>query len=80
MTPDMVTGLLVFAGMIIMVLLGVPIFLSMLAGSFVGFIAIGGIKMMIVQFTTAPFSLGANYTYAVLPLFMLVGSLASVTE
>ena len=79
MTPDMVTGLLVFAGMIIMVLLGVPIFLSMLAGSFVGFIAIGGIKMMIVQFTTAPFSLGANYTYAVLPLFMLVGSLASVT-
>lgn len=56
MTPDMVTGLLVFAGMIIMVLLGVPIFLSMLAGSFVGFIAIGGIKMMIVQFTTAPFS------------------------
>ena len=79
MTPDMITGLWVFAGMIIMVLLGVPIFISMLAGSFVGFIAIGGLKMMVVQFTTAPFSLGANYTYAVLPLFMLVGSLASVT-
>lgn len=79
MTPEMITGLWVFAGMIIMVLLGVPIFVSMLAGSFVGFIAIGGLKMMVVQFTTAPFSLGANYTYAVLPLFMLVGSLASVT-
>ncbi len=79
MTPEMITGLLVFAGMIFMVLMGVPIFLSMLAGSFVGFIAIGGLRMMIVQFTTAPFSLGANYTYAVLPLFMLVGSLASVT-
>ena len=79
MTPEMITGLWVFAGMIIMVLLGVPIFISMLAGSFVGFIAIGGLKMMVVQFTTAPFSLGANYTYAVLPLFMLVGSLASVT-
>ena len=79
MTPEMITGLWVFAGMIIMVLLGVPIFISMLAGSFVGFLAIGGLKMMVVQFTTAPFSLGANYTYAVLPLFMLVGSLASVT-
>lgn len=79
MTPEMTIGLLVFAAMIAMVLLGVPIFVSMLASSLVGFIAIGGVKMMIVQFTTAPFSLGANYTYAVLPLFMLVGSLASVT-
>ena len=79
MTPDMIIGLLVFAGMLVLVLLGVPIFLSMLAGSFVGFILLGGIRMMVVQFTTAPFSLGANYTYAVLPLFMLVGSLASVT-
>lgn len=79
MTPEMITGLLVFAAMIAMVLLGVPIFVSMLASSLVGFIAIGGVKMMIVQFTTAPFSLGANYTYAVLPLFVLVGSLASVT-
>ena len=79
MTPEMTIGVVVFAGMIFMVLLGIPIFVSMLVGSFVGFIAIGGLKMMIVQFTTAPFSLGANYTYAVLPLFMLVGSLASVT-
>lgn len=79
MSPDMLIGLLVFAGMIALVLLGAPIFVSMLAGSFVGFILIGGVKMMVVQFTTAPFSLGANYTYAVLPLFMLVGSLASVT-
>ena len=79
MTPDMIIGLVIFAGMLIMVLLGVPIFISMLAGSFVGFIILGGVKMMVVQFTTAPFSLGANYTYAVLPLFMLVGSLASVT-
>lgn len=79
MTPEMITGLLIFAGMIALVLLGVPIFVSMLAGSFVGFLAIGGLRMAIVQFTTAPFSLGANYTYAVLPLFMLVGSLASIT-
>ena len=79
MTPEMIIGLVVFAVMIAMVLLGVPIFVSMLASACVGFIAIGGVKMMIVQFTTAPFSLGANYTYAVLPLFMLVGSLASVT-
>ena len=79
MTPDMIIGLCVFAGMIILVLLGIPVFVSMLAGSFVGFLLLGGTSMMVTQFTTAPFSLGANYTYAVLPLFMLVGSLAGVT-
>ena len=79
MTTEMIIGLAVFAAMILMVLLGVPIFVAMLAGSFAGFWLIGGFRMVVTQFTTAPFSLGANYTYAVLPLFMLVGSLAGVT-
>ena len=79
MTPDMIIGLVVFAVMILCVLIGIPIFVAMLAASAVGFWLIGGPNMMITQFTTAPFSLGANYTYAVLPLFMLVGSLAGVT-
>ena len=30
-------------------------------------------------FTTYPFDLGANYNYAVLPMFMLVGALAGET-
>ena len=79
MTTEMIIGLAVFAAMILLVLLGVPIFVAMLAGSFVGFWLIGGFRMVVTQFTTAPFSLGANYTYAVLPLFMLVGSLAGIT-
>ncbi len=59
MTPDMIVGLVVFAVMILCVLIGIPIFVAMLAASAVGFWLIGGPNMMITQFTTAPFSLGA---------------------
>jgi tripartite ATP-independent transporter DctM subunit len=65
--------------MIALILLGVPVFLSMMISCFAGFCAIGGPQMAITQFTTAPLNVGASYTYAVLPLFMLIGSLAGVT-
>ncbi|MDR1766202.1 MAG: TRAP transporter large permease subunit [Lachnospiraceae bacterium] len=74
-------GLLVFIMMMVMVFMGIPVFVSMLTSTFVGFVVLygGDVRMLITQFTNAPFSLGANYNYAVLPMFMLVGSLAGVT-
>ncbi len=74
-------GILVFLLMMVLVFIGVPVFVSMLCSAFVGFIALygGSVTMMMTQFTTAPFDLGANYNYAVLPMFMLVGALAGET-
>lgn len=72
-------GIIMFLIMVGLILIGVPIFASMLSCSMVGFYLIGGTKMLLSQITSAPFTLGANYSYAVLPLFMLVGSLAGVT-
>lgn len=72
-------GIVCFLAMVALILIGVPIFVSMLSCSMVGFYLIGGTKMVLSQFTQAPFTLGASYTYAVLPLFMLVGTLAGVT-
>lgn len=72
-------GILFFLIMIVLILFGVPVFLSMMICCFAGFCAIGGPQMSITQFTTAPLTVGASYTYAVLPLFMLIGSLAGVT-
>ena len=68
-----------FILLIAMALIGIPIFVDMLVCSFIGFYLMGGMNMVITQFTQAPFSIGASYTYAVLPLFVLVGSLAGVT-
>ena len=53
----------------------------MLTCAFFGFVALygGDMKMALNIFTTYPFDLGANYNYAVLPMFMLVGALAGET-
>lgn len=74
-------GILIFLLMMVMVFAGIPIFISMLTCSFVGFVVLyaGDAKMALNIFTTYPFQLGANYNYAVLPMFMLVGALAGET-
>ena len=79
MTTAGLIGIGVFVLLMVLVFIGVPIWVSMLGCSFLGFMLLGGLKITVLQFTQAPFTLGANYTYAVLPLFMLVGSLAGET-
>lgn len=79
--PAWLIGLIVFGIMMVMVFTGIPIFVSMLTCAFFGFVALygGDMKMALNIFTTYPFDLGANYNYAVLPMFMLVGALAGET-
>lgn len=74
-------GIIVFILMLVLVFLGCPVFVSLLCASFVGFIWLkdGSFALLLSKFTTTPFDLAANYTYAVLPMFMLVGSLAGET-
>lgn len=79
MTTTGIIGICIFLLLMVLVFCGVPIWVSMLGCSFLGFFLIGGMNLVSIQFTQAPFTLGANYTYAVLPLFMLVGSLAGET-
>ncbi len=81
MTPETLIGIGFFVGMMVMIFCGIPVFISMLVASFGGFIAIsfGTMHMTLTQFTDAIFNLGANYNFAVLPLFMLVGALAGAT-
>jgi tripartite ATP-independent transporter DctM subunit len=81
MDQGTIIGIVVFFLMLGMVFTGIPVFLSMLVAAFGGFIALSGgdLTLMLTKFTTGPFSLGANYNYAVLPMFMLVGTLASET-
>lgn len=79
MTTAGLIGIGIFVLLMVLVFLGVPIWVSMLGCSFLGFLLLGGFNLTVIQFTQAPFTLGANYTYAVLPLFMLVGALAGET-
>lgn len=78
---ETIVGIAVFAVLMLLVFLEVPIFVAMLSTAFVGFIIIaqGNPALALVQFTTSIFEKGASYNYAVLPLFMVVGALASET-
>lgn len=74
-------GVIFFLIMMVMIFCGIPVFISMLAASLVGLVVImhGNPTMMLTQFTQGVYNLGANYNYAVLPLFSLVGALVGET-
>ncbi len=76
-----IVGIVIFLVMMAMIFAGVPVFVSMLTCAMIGFLVLqkGDPTLMLSKFKTAPFDLAANYNYAVLPMFMLVGSLAGET-
>lgn len=78
MTATMV-GVLMFVLMTVLILTGIPLAVSMLVSSALGFYLIGGETMLFTQFTTGLFSTCANYSFAVIPLFMVMGALCSET-
>ncbi len=80
MTPAAIGGI-VFLIMMVLIFMGVPIFVSLMSSAFIGFLWVmdGNTAMMLTKFTATPFSLAANYNYAVFPMFMLVGALAGET-
>ena len=78
MAPEVI-GVIFFAIMLLMVLNGIPLFTAMMSTAIVGMWLVSGPKMALLQLAKAPFSLAASYSYAVLPLFTLVGMLAGET-
>lgn len=80
MSEATVIGLIVFAVMIALVLLGIPIYISVIGCSVVGLYLVGGPQILVTQLSSGILSLSASYTYAVIPLFVLVGSLAELTH
>jgi tripartite ATP-independent transporter DctM subunit len=77
MEYNALVGLFSFVGMLVLIFLGVPIFLSMLAGSLAGFWLIGGSAYAFQQMSTGPYYLIASYSFAVVPMFILMGVLAA---
>ena len=68
-----------FLVMTILILLGCPLAISMLLCSIAGFWFISGDVMAMKQMTSGITALGANYNFAVIPFFMIMGQLAGAT-
>lgn len=80
MTPTMI-ALVMFLVLMVLIFLGSPVFIAMLSCGFVGMVwlAGGNLSMAIATFTQTPYASAASFNYAVIPLFMIVGTLAGVT-
>jgi TRAP-type mannitol/chloroaromatic compound transport system permease large subunit len=63
--------------MFVFLMLGVPIFICLLAAAFVGSWLIGGPQYTLQQFASAPYYITSTYSFAVVPLFILMSVLAA---
>lgn len=79
MELNVIVGICCFLGMMALILIGMPIFLSLLTASLVGLWIIGGPDFALTQFTSGPYRITASYTFAVVPLFLLMGVLAGAS-
>ena len=70
-------GLWTFIGMFVALMLGVPIFICLFAAAFVGSWLIGGPIYTLQQFASGPYHITSSYTFAVVPLFILMSVLAA---
>ncbi|SDI71532.1 TRAP transporter large permease [Alloyangia pacifica] len=76
MTP-LAIGIAAIAVMFVIVILGAPIGLAMIAVGFAGFSAIVGVAPALSVLKTAAFETVTSYSFTLIPLFLLMGNLIS---
>jgi len=69
-------ALLATLGMLALLLTGFPVGLSLATAGLAGLVAIGGPQMALAQLQNLPYSLANDYSFAVIPTFVLMGNLA----
>lgn len=76
MDPILIGSLLI-AAMIFVVALGVPVGISMAFVGFAGMWIFNGLPFALGTFMTLPYHVGSQYTFVVIPMFVLMGALAA---
>ena len=75
MDPATLCGLAVVA-LLLLLAMGVPVAVAMGTVGLAGMWVVGGPGLALTQLQTLPYNLGADYAFAVVPLFVLMGNLA----
>ncbi len=70
-------GVAMFAGVIALLVLRVPVAIAMLTAGGLGYVAILGWGPLLNQLKTLTFSRYSSYTLSIIPLFLLMGELAT---
>lgn len=69
-------GGIAFAVLLIFLALGVPVGLALASVAAVGLYLSIGATFMLTTFETTPYTLASNYTFVVVPMFVLMGAIA----
>jgi C4-dicarboxylate transporter DctM subunit len=72
----MILGSIAIGAMLVLLTLGVPVGVAMAAVGFTGMALAVNLQTALTQFQTLPYNLTAEYGFAVMPMFILMGSLA----
>jgi C4-dicarboxylate transporter, DctM subunit len=70
-------GMASFGALLALLAIRVPIGVAMAAVGIAGYIQLDGIKPFLAFMKTAPFDTFGNYSFSVIPLFLLMGNVAS---
>ncbi|MBI4637033.1 MAG: TRAP transporter large permease [Candidatus Rokubacteria bacterium] len=76
MAESILLGALAILAMLILLALGIPVGVAMAAVGFVGMGLTANWQTALIQTQTLPYSLTAEYGFAVMPMFIFMGSLA----
>ena len=72
-----VVGLLAFGGLLLVILARIPIAVALLSVGFLGYAALDGWRTAFAILGGIPFELAGGYSLSVVPLFVLMGAVAS---
>jgi len=70
-------GILVVLGLLLLIFLRVPIAVALALGGLLGYAALDGWATALKMFGSVPFNLASAYSLSVIPLFILMGAVAS---
>ena len=73
MSPQEI-GFLGIAGLLVLLVLGCPVGIAMILVGFAGFAAIIGLGPALTVLQTGAFETAANYSFTLVPLFLLMGA------
>ncbi|CAG1006924.1 MAG: TRAP transporter large permease [Rhizobiaceae bacterium] len=79
MLDPLIIGLIAIAAMLALSLVGVPVGLAMAAVAVVGLWATGGAAFAFNTLTNLPFAMASDYSFVVIPMFVLMGAIASAS-
>lgn len=76
MSSGLISGMLGFAGLLGLLALGVPVAVALALVAAAGLFMTVGSTFMLTTFQTTPYAIASDYTFVVVPMFVLMGGIA----